>query len=86
MEATVEEAAQHLEDLRVAEVELLDMNVDNKLVEYRARIHASFRYHPEKRITSVGWPAKRLLTGGGPSWGRRCFSSAAGTRWKRRGR
>lgn len=44
----VEEAAQHLEDLRVAEVELLDMRMqDNKVVEYRARVHASFRYHPE---------------------------------------
>lgn len=47
--SAVEEAAQHLEDLRVAEVELLDMRMmDNKVVEYRARIHASFRYHPEK--------------------------------------
>ncbi|HSO41764.1 MAG TPA: dodecin family protein [Rhodospirillales bacterium] len=43
----VEEAAQHLEDLRVAEVELLDMRMkENKVVEYRARVHASFRYHP----------------------------------------
>ena len=47
--SAVEEAAQHLEDLRVAEVELLDMRMmDNKVIEYRARIHASFRYHPEK--------------------------------------
>ena len=45
----VEEAALHLEDLRVAEVELLDMRMQgNKVVEYRARVHASFRYHPEK--------------------------------------
>ena len=45
----VEEAAQHLEDLRVAEVELLDLRMqNNKVIEYRARIHASFRYHPEK--------------------------------------
>jgi flavin-binding protein dodecin len=45
--SAVEEAAQHLEDLRVAEVELLDMRMqDNKVVEYRARVHASFRYHP----------------------------------------
>jgi flavin-binding protein dodecin len=47
--SAVEQAAQHLEDLRVAEVELLDVRMqDNKVVEYRARIHASFRYHPEK--------------------------------------
>ena len=44
----VEQAAQHLDDLRVAEVELLDMRMeDNKVVEYRARVHASFRYNPE---------------------------------------
>ena len=45
----VEEAAKHLEDLRVAEVELLDMRMaDNKVVEYRARVHASFKYDPTK--------------------------------------
>lgn len=45
----VEEAATHLEDLRVAEVELLDMRMqDNKVAEYRARVHASFRYDPTK--------------------------------------
>ncbi|TVR84677.1 MAG: dodecin domain-containing protein [Rhodospirillales bacterium] len=45
----VETAAEHLEDLRVAEVELLDMRMEGKKVsEYRARVHASFRYHPEK--------------------------------------
>lgn len=45
----VEQAAKHLEDLRVAEVEMLDMRMqENKVIEYRARVHASFRYHPEK--------------------------------------
>ena len=49
VKSAVEEAARHLEDLRVAEVELLDVRMkENKVVEYRARIHASFRYHPEK--------------------------------------
>ncbi len=44
----VEQAAQHLDELRVAEVELLDMRMEsNKVVEYRARVHASFRYNPE---------------------------------------
>ena len=44
----VEQAAEHLEDLRVAEVELLDMRMENnKVIEYRARVHASFRYNPE---------------------------------------
>ena len=45
----LEEAAKHLEDLRVAEVELLDVRMqENKVVEYRARVHASFRYRPGK--------------------------------------
>ncbi len=47
--SAVEQAAEHLEDLRVAEVEVLDMRMENnKVVEYRARVHASFRYNPEK--------------------------------------
>lgn len=45
----LEEAARHLEDLRVAEVEQLDVRLqDNKVIEYRSRVRASFRYHPEK--------------------------------------
>ena len=45
--SALEEAATHLEDLRVAEVEQLDIRMkENKVVEYRARIRASFRYHP----------------------------------------
>ena len=47
--SALEEAARHLEDLRVAEVEQLDLRLqENKVVEYRARVRASFRYHPEK--------------------------------------
>ncbi|MGA7454619.1 MAG: dodecin domain-containing protein [Rhodoplanes sp.] len=43
------EEKSHLEDLRVAEVEQLDVRMkENKVVEYRARVRASFRYHPEK--------------------------------------
>ncbi len=45
----LEQAARSLEDMRVAEVEKLDIRLqDNKVVEYRCRVHASFRYHPEK--------------------------------------
>lgn len=45
----VEQAAEHLEDLRVAEVEMLDLRMqENKVIEYRARVHASFRYHPDR--------------------------------------
>ncbi len=44
--AAVEEAAGHLEDLRVAEIEQLDMHlVDNKVVAYRAKVKVSFKYH-----------------------------------------
>jgi flavin-binding protein dodecin len=48
--SALEEAAKHLEDLRVAEIEQLDIRMqENKVIEYRARVRASFRYHPEKR-------------------------------------
>ena len=40
-------------DLRVAEVEELDIRMQgNKVVEYRARVQASFRYHPRKALIS----------------------------------
>jgi dodecin len=41
----VEDASKHLHDLRISEVEQLDMRLeDGKVVEYRARVHVSFRY------------------------------------------
>jgi hypothetical protein len=44
----VEQAASHLEDLRVAKVVEFDMRLeDNKVVLYRARVKVSFRYHKE---------------------------------------
>jgi flavin-binding protein dodecin len=44
----VEEAASHLEDLRVAEIVQLDMHiVDNKIAAYRAKVNVSFKYHRE---------------------------------------
>jgi flavin-binding protein dodecin len=47
--SALEEAANTLDDLRVAEVELLDVRMqENKVVEYRARVRASFRYNPDK--------------------------------------
>ena len=53
--SALEEAATHLEDLRVAEVERLDIRMkENKVVEYRARVRASFRYHPELRTVVPG--------------------------------
>jgi dodecin len=45
----VEEAGKNLRDLRVAEIEQLDMRLEEgKVVEYRARVHISFRYQGEK--------------------------------------
>lgn len=42
----VETASQSLDDLRVAEVEELDMQIqDGKVVNYRAKIRVSFKYH-----------------------------------------
>jgi len=46
--SAVEEAASHLEDLRVAEVEKRDLHiVDNKVVAYRAKVSVSFKYHKD---------------------------------------
>ena len=43
----VEEASKHLQDLRIAEVEQLDMRVeDGKIAAYRAKLSLSFRYQP----------------------------------------
>jgi flavin-binding protein dodecin len=41
----VETAAQHLKNLRIAEVEQLDMKIeDGKVVGYRAKVNVSFKY------------------------------------------
>jgi flavin-binding protein dodecin len=46
--AAVETAAKSLRDLRIAEVEQLDMQLDNgKIVAYRAKVKLSFKYHTE---------------------------------------
>ena len=48
--AAVEQAAKTLHDLRVAEVEKLDMHIeDGKIVAYRARVMVSFKYHEEEK-------------------------------------
>ena len=44
----VEKAGQTLRDLRIAEVEQLDMKVENgKVAAYRARVNLSFKYGGE---------------------------------------
>lgn len=42
----VEQAAKTLQDLRIAEVEELDMQIDNgKILNYRVKVRVSFKYH-----------------------------------------
>jgi len=43
--AAIERAAQTLRDLRIAEVVLLDMQIENgKIVAYRAKLKVSFKF------------------------------------------
>jgi flavin-binding protein dodecin len=45
----VETAAKKLKDLRVAEIEELDMHIENgKVMSYRAKVRISFKYHGEE--------------------------------------
>jgi len=47
--SAVETAAKKLKDLRVAEVEALDMHIeDGKVMSYRAKVKISFKYHGEE--------------------------------------
>jgi dodecin len=42
-------AAQTLHDLRIAEVEKLDVQIENgRIVQYRAKIKLSFKYHEDE--------------------------------------
>ncbi len=43
--AAVERAAQHLRELRIAEVVKLDMQLeDGRVIAYHAKVHVSFKY------------------------------------------
>jgi hypothetical protein len=47
--AAVEMASQSLTDLRIAEVDQLDMTIENGMVtSYRAKVKVSFKYHREE--------------------------------------
>ncbi|MBP1707562.1 MAG: hypothetical protein H6Q39_1286 [Chloroflexi bacterium] len=47
--AAVEQAAKTLKDLRIAEIEELDMHLkDGKILAYRAKVRLSFRYHEKE--------------------------------------
>jgi len=42
----IEQASKTLEDLRIAEIEEMDMEIDNgKVIKYRAKVRVSFKYH-----------------------------------------
>jgi dodecin len=44
--AAVESAAKSLKDLRIAEVEDLDMHIEEgRVAAYRAKVRVSFKYH-----------------------------------------
>jgi dodecin len=46
----VEQAAKTLRDLRIAEVEQLDMQIDGgKVISYRAKVRVSFKFHDEDK-------------------------------------
>jgi flavin-binding protein dodecin len=47
-EAAVNLAAKSLEDLRIAEVSQLDLQIEEgKILAYRAKVKVSFKYHHE---------------------------------------
>jgi dodecin len=43
--AAVKQASETLQDLRIAEVERLDIHIEDGKLTYRARIRVSFKYH-----------------------------------------
>jgi flavin-binding protein dodecin len=46
--AAVKRASKTLQDLRIAEIEELDMHLENgKILAYRAKVKVSFKYHGE---------------------------------------
>ena len=47
----IETAAKTLKDLRIAEIEELDMQIDaGKIISYRAKVKVSFKYHGKEDI------------------------------------
>lgn len=57
----VETAAGSLTDLRIVEINKLDMHVDEgKVVSYRARVNVSFKYEPMEALDLL----TRVATGG----------------------
>jgi flavin-binding protein dodecin len=45
--SAIAKASESLDDLRVAEVSKMDVNIDNgKIIEYRVKLKVSFKYKP----------------------------------------
>jgi len=45
----IEQASKNLRDMRIAEVEELDIQLDDgKIVAYRAKVRVSFKYHGQE--------------------------------------
>jgi flavin-binding protein dodecin len=52
--SAIHAASTTLQDLRVAQVAELDMRLDDgKVLEYRAKLKVSFKYHEELKIESA---------------------------------
>jgi dodecin len=48
--AAVKQAAKTLKDMRIAEIEQLDMHLENgEVLAYRAKVKVSFKYHGEEK-------------------------------------
>jgi len=48
--AAVDQAAKSLQDLRIAEIEELDMQLEEgKIIAYRAKVRISFKYHGQEK-------------------------------------
>jgi flavin-binding protein dodecin len=49
--SAVETAAKTLKDLRIAEIEELDMQIDNgRIISYRTKVRVSFKYHGKEEF------------------------------------
>jgi dodecin len=49
--SVVEQAASHLKDMRIAEVEEMDMQLsDGAVVAYRVKLKVSFKYHLKQEM------------------------------------
>ncbi|MFC2035612.1 dodecin family protein [Chloroflexota bacterium] len=56
--SAVEVAAKSLRDLRIVEVEKLDMHIENgKVMSYRAKVSISFKYESKEGegLNQIGW-------------------------------